>query len=372
MKDPRIQTLAHNLIHYSTALKPGEKVLIEVNGFEVPLTTALIDEAYAVGAVPFVTIKQGEIQEALLRNCNQAQLEAIAGWEADRMSQMDAYIGIRSKDNSFELADLPQAKVELYDKYWMNPVHHGIRVPKTKWVILRYPNHSMAQLAQMPTHRFEDFYFSVCNLDYSKMSKAMDALVELMEKTSQVQLKGPKLDLTFHIDQIPAVKCAGACNIPDGEVYTAPVKDSIQGEITYNTPSVYQGITYENIHFVFKDGKIIQADAGANTERLNQILDSDEGARYVGEFAIGVNPNITFPIFDTLFDEKIMGSFHLTPGCCYDDAYNGNKSVIHWDLVHIQTPEYGGGEIYFDGRLIRKDGRFVIPELDGLNPENLK
>ncbi len=372
MKDPRYQELAHNLIHYSCSLQKGEKVLIEANGFEVPLTTALIDEAYKAGGVPFVTMKQGEIQEALLRGASKEQLKQIGKYEAERMKDMDAYIGVRSNFNSYELADLPQEQVELYDKYWMHPVHHEIRVPKTKWVILRYPNHSMAQLAQMPTHRFEDYYFEVCNLDYSKMSKAMDNLVALMERTNKVKITGPKVNLEFSINSIPAIKCDGKCNIPDGEVYTAPVRDSVNGEITYNTPSLYQGVVYDNIHFCFENGKIVKAEAGVNTDRLNKILDSDEGARYIGEFAIGVNPNVTKPIFDILFDEKIMGSFHFTPGASYDDAYNGNKSVIHWDLVNIQTPEYGGGEISFDDVVIRKDGMFVVDELLCLNPENLK
>lgn len=372
MQDPRIRQLAHNLVTYSTRVQPGEKVLIEVNGEAKELTVALIEEVYRAGGLPLVTIKQEEIKEALLKDCSREQLELIAKYEAARMADMDVYIGVRAGDNSFAMADLPQEKVDMFNKYWQQPVHLNLRVPKTKWVILRYPNHSMAQLAQMPTHRFEDFYYSVCNLDYSKMNRAMDNLVELMNKTDKVQIKGPNVDLTFSIKDIPAVKCAGECNIPDGEVYTAPVRDSINGEITYNAPSLYQGTTFDQVHFRFENGRIVEASAGANTEKLNNILDSDEGARFIGEFAIGVNPNVTTPIYDILFDEKIRGSFHLTPGQCYEEAPNGNDSVIHWDLVNIQTPEYGGGEIWFDDRLIRKDGLFVIPELESLNPENLK
>jgi aminopeptidase len=229
----------------------------------------------------------------------------------------------------------------------------------------------MAQLANTSTEAFEDFYFDVCNLDYAKMSEAMDPLVDLMNKTDVVQIKGPGTDLTFSIKDIPAIKCAGNYNIPDGEVFTAPVKDSVNGTITYNTPSPYQGYTFENVKLTFKDGKIVEATAN-DTDRINRIFDTDEGARYIGEFAIGVNPYILHPMQDILFDEKIDGSFHFTPGQCYDEAANGNKSAIHWDMVNIQRPDYGGGEMYFDGVLIRKDGRFVIPELDGLNPENLK
>ena len=229
----------------------------------------------------------------------------------------------------------------------------------------------MAQLANTSLEAFEDFYFDVCTLDYSKMDHAMDALAALMERTDKVHIKGPGTDLTFSIKDIPAIKCAGECNIPDGEVYTAPVKDSMNGIISYNTPSEEQGFTYENIVFEIENGKIVKATSNDN-DRINHLLDTDEGARYFGEFAIGVNPYILEPMKDTLFDEKICGSFHLTPGASYEDAPNGNKSAVHWDLVMIQRAEYGGGEIYFDDVLIRKDGIFTLPELACLNPENLK
>jgi aminopeptidase len=371
MKDPRFQTLAKNLVNYSLKLKPGEKVLIELSGFELGLVKELIKEIYHAGGYPFVSIKNTEVNRLLLENAEQEQLESIAKWESARMSEMDAYIGIRAGDNANELSDVPEDKMQLYMKYWVDPVHHKIRVPKTKWVVLRYPNHSMAQLAGMSTDSFTDFYFNVCNLDYRKMSQAMDGLVDLLNKTDRVRITGPGTDLSFSIKDIPAVKCDGQLNIPDGEVYTAPVKDSVNGTITFNTPASYQGITYENIYFEFNQGKIVKARANY-TEKLNKILDTDEGARYIGEFALGVNPYILKPMKDTLFDEKIMGSFHLTPGSCYQDADNGNKSAIHWDLVSIQTEELGGGEIFFDDVLIRKNGRFIPESLQPLNAENLR
>jgi len=371
MNDPRFKILAKNLVNYSLQLKTGEKVLIELTGMKLSLAKELINEIYHAGGLPFISLKNTEINRVLLTNARQEQLELIAKWESARMNEMDAYIGIRAGENSSELGDVPEEKMQLYMKYWVDPVHHQIRVPKTKWVVLRYPNHSMAQLAGMSTDRFTDFYFDVCNLDYRKMSDAMDGLVELLNKTDQVRITGPGTDLSFSIKDIPAVKCDGRLNIPDGEVYTAPVKDSVNGTITYNAPASYQGITYENIRFEFKHGKIVHATSNY-TEKLNKILDTDEGARYIGEFALGVNPYILKPMKDTLFDEKIMGSFHLTPGSCYQDAYNGNKSAIHWDLVAIQTEEYGGGSIYFDDVLIRKNGRFIPESLQALNAENLK
>ncbi|ACV64348.1 peptidase M29 aminopeptidase II [Desulfofarcimen acetoxidans DSM 771] len=371
MVDPRIITLARNLVNYSCDLQPGEKILIEAIGLELPFVKELIKEVCRVGGVPFVTIKDNSVNRSLLINASEEQLKMMAKYEAARMEDMDAYIGIRSGNNSAELSDVPQDKLELYNKYFINEVHMKIRVPKTKWVVLRYPSPSMSQLANTSIENFENFYFNVCNLDYEKMSQAMTPLVELMNKTDKVRIVGTGTDLTFSIKSLPAIKCAGKRNIPDGEVFSAPVKDSVNGYITYNTPAQYQGFTYENIRLEFKDGKIVQATAN-DTEKINKVFDTDKGARYVGEFALGVNPYITKPMKDTLFDEKIAGSIHFTPGSAYDECFNGNKSAIHWDLVYIQTLEYGGGEIYFDDVLIRKDGRFVIPQLEGLNPENLK
>lgn len=371
MRDPRIQQLAHNLINYSVNLQKGEKVLIENIGIQPELVKALVQETYKAGGYPFVSTKDPSIERALLHGATEEHYKMVAQFEASVMKEMDAYIGLRAGDNISELSDVPSDKMKIFSKSITQDVHLGIRVPKTKWVVLRYPTNSMAQLAKMSTEAFEDFYFNVCNLDYRKMAEAMDGLVALMNQTDKVRITGPGTDLTFSIKDIPAVKCAGLRNIPDGEVYTAPVRDSVNGTITYNTPSPYQGFTFENVSLTFENGRIVKAEAN-DTERINEIFDTDEGARYVGEFAIGVNPFITEPMQDILFDEKIDGSFHFTPGQCYEEAFNGNQSSIHWDLVNIQRKDYGGGEIYFDDQLIRKDGIFVHPDLLALNPENLK
>ncbi len=370
MIDPRITVLAQNLIRYSCALQGGEKVLIENTGFEAPLVKELVKEVYRIGGLPFVSLKDSSIERAWLLGAGETQVKMRAQYEAARMNEMDAYIGIRSGANSAELSDVPADKMDLYNKFLWEVVHGKIRVAKTKWVVLRYPSPSMAQQAGTSTQAFEDYYFNVCNLDYAQMSQAMEPLVELMNRTDRVRIVGRDTDLTFSIKGLPAIKCAGKRNIPDGEVYSAPVRDSVNGYITYNTPSLFQGVVYEQIRFEFSNGKIVKATAN-DPERINKILDTDEGARYIGEFALGVNPYITIPMKDTLFDEKISGSFHFTPGSAYDSCFNGNKSAIHWDLVCIQTPGYGGGEIYFDDVLVRKDGRFIIKQLEGLNPENL-
>ncbi|HZG15244.1 MAG TPA: aminopeptidase [Candidatus Bathyarchaeia archaeon] len=370
MRDPRLDQLADVLVNYSTRVQKGENVLIYAIGEVTELVKATIKKVYAAGGNPYVQLINPSIQRELIWQTNEDQLAVMREAEVSFMKKMDCYIGIRSGDNINEQSDVPGDKMKLYTSQLQRPVL-DVRVPETRWVILRYPNPSMAQLAGMSTEAFEDFYFKVCTVDYSKMDKAMDNLVELMEKTDKVRITGPGTDLTFSIKGIPAIKCAGTYNIPDGEVFTAPVKDPVNGTITYNTQSPYQGFTFDNVKLTFKDGKIIEATSN-DTARINEVFDTDEGARYIGEFAIGVNPYIQNPMKDILFDEKIDGSFHFTPGQSYDEAPNGNKSAIHWDLVSIQRPEWGGGEIYFDDRLIRKDGRFVVPELEALNPENLK
>jgi aminopeptidase len=358
------------LVNYSCSLKKGEKIYIEAYDIDYMLVNEIIKEVYKVGGLPFVSLYDTRVQRQLLLQTTQEHSTLRAKYAKYLMSDMDAYIGIRGANNTFELSDVPAEKMGVDSKYYAFPVHHEIRVAKTKWVILRYPNPSMAQASSMSTDEFEDLYFKVCNLDYSKMDKAMDNLKAYIEKTDKVRLVTPTTDLTFSIKNIPAIKCSGQRNIPDGEVYTAPIKDSVNGVIEYNAPSMHQGLKHEKVRLVVKNGKIIEATSN-HTEALNKVLDTDEGSRYFGEFSFGLNPYITKPTGDILFDEKISGSIHFTPGASYDEAFNGNTSAVHWDLVLIMTPEYGGGEIYMDGKLIRKDGRFVVKELECLNPENL-
>jgi aminopeptidase len=370
MSDPRHTKLAETLIHYSCDIQPGEKVLIEAIDIPNAFTMELVRMAAAAGALPLVTLKSQEVWRSLLFAASDEQMQLISDLEARRMTEMDAYIGARGANNVSEWSDIPEQGMSLYESTVWKQVHGDIRVPKTKWVVLRWPSPSMAQLAQMSTAGFEDFYFSVCNIDYARMSAAMQPLQELMEATEKVRLVSPGTDLTLNIKDIPAVCCDGHRNIPDGEVFTAPVHDSTNGTIQYNTPTLYQGVTHENIRFEFKDGKIVDASS-SQTAHLNKVLDTDDGSRFVGEFSLGFHPRIHTPMKDILFDEKIAGSIHLTPGQAYKEAWNGNKSQIHWDLILRMDPDAGGGEVWFDDKLIRKDGQFVLDELQGLNPDQL-
>lgn len=371
MIDPRMTKLADVLVNYSCAVKPGEKILFEAIDIPQEFTEECVRLAAAAGGLPLVTLKSNRINRALMLSGSREQWELIADVEKLRMENVQCYVGIRGNPNVSELSDVPADRQKLYESTVWKRVHSEIRVKKTRWVVLRWPTPSMAQLAQMSTSAFEDFYFRVCTMDYARMSRAMQPLKARMEATDRVRIKGPgETDLSFSIKGIPAIPCDGRVNIPDGEVFTAPLRDSINGVLQYNAPTLYRGVTHDHVRFVFRNGKIVEASS-SNTARLNEVLDTDAGARYIGEFAIGFHPHITRPMKDILFDEKIAGSIHFTPGQAYEEADNGNRSEIHWDIVLIQTPEYGGGELWFDDQLIRRDGLFVTDELLGLNPDRL-
>jgi aminopeptidase len=364
MHDERFDKLAKLLVEYSIRLRRNEMVLIEA--FDIPdeMTVALVRAVRNAGGVPFAQVYHGRVNRALAIEASDRQLNLMASHELARMKKMNAYIAVRGSHNITELADVPADKMQLIGKK-LRPVQDQ-RVKRTKWVVLRWPTPSMAQLAGMSTESFEDFYFDVCTLDYRKLQPGMKTLKALMERTDRVEIKGPGTHLTFSIKGIPAVICGGDRNIPDGEVFTAPVKDSVEGRVTFNAPSIYQGTAFDGVRLEFKRGKIVDASSN-ETEKLNKILDSDAGARYIGEFSLGFNPRVFQPMRDILFDEKIAGSFHFTPGQAYDEADNGNRSQVHWDMISIQRPDYGGGELYFDGKLIRKNGKFLPKQLRSLN-----
>jgi aminopeptidase len=375
MKDPRFTKLAQVLVSHSCRVQKGEKVLVEAFDIPADFTVELIKTIAAAGGEPVVSTYTQPVLRALYKSASEPQMKFIGQIERARMEGVQCYMGVRGSNNIAEMSDVPKESMAIYEKHWWNYVHSQVRVPKTKWVVLRWPHAAMAQAANMSTEAFEDFYFNVCaNVDYAKMAKATQPLKELMAQTDRVHIKGPGVtDLQFSIKGIGAKACSGGCNIPDGECYSCPVRDSVNGTIQYNCETLYRGTVFNNIRLTLRNGKIIEAEANnkENTKKLNEILDVDEGARYIGEWSLGFNPHIKQPMKDILFDEKIAGSFHFTPGNAYDDVGNGNKSQIHWDMVCIQRPEYGGGEVWLDGKLIRKDGLFVLPELLDLNPDRL-
>jgi aminopeptidase len=369
MTDPRYTKLAELLVRYSTRLKKGERILLDMIDVPDEFTIELIRAVRDAGALPFVECRHTRVSRELLRDTNPEHAEQVRDLEMFRMKRMQAYIAIRGSHNASENSDVPSDLMAMYSKV-LRPVLN-YRVNKTRWVVLRWPSPSMAQAAGMSTEAFENLYFDVCTMDYDRMAKAMIPLQKRMKRADKVHLKGPGTDLTFSKKGINAVLCEGLRNIPDGEVFSCPTKDSVNGVITFNTPTIYSGTKFENVRLEFKNGKVVKATSN-NTQRLNEILDTDPGARYIGEFSLGFNPYIMNPMCDILFDEKIAGSLHFTPGQAYESADNGNRSAVHWDMVLIQRPEWGGGEVWFDGECIRRDGLFLPKDLQPLNPENLR
>jgi aminopeptidase len=369
MTDPRFTQLARLLVHYSVALQAGDRVLLDIADAPDELAVELLRAARKAGATPIVEVRHSRVSREVLRQTNPEHARLVRDLELHRMRKMQAYVAIRGAHNASETADVPGPLQSLYART-LRPVLN-YRVNKTRWVVLRWPTPSMAQAANSSTEAFEDFYFRVCTLDYRKMARATVPLHRRMARADRVHIKGPGTELTFSIKGIGAQVCAGLRNIPDGEVFSCPVRNSVNGVIQFNTPTLYTGHRFDNIRLEFKDGRIVQA-TGSNTKRLNEILDTDPGARYIGEFSLGFNPHILDPMCDILFDEKIAGSLHFTPGQAYEECDNGNRSAVHWDMVLIQRPEWGGGEVWFDGELIRKNGSFVPKDLRPLNPDQLR
>ena len=369
MTDLRYQKLAKLLVNYSTRVKKGDRALLDLIDVPDEFSIKLMRTVRAAGGTPFVEVRHTRVTRELLLKMTGRQAALACDLELRRMKKMQVYIAIRGSENASENSDVPSDRMALYSRITRPVLDY--RVNRTRWCVLRWPTPSMAQAAGMSTEAFEDLYFDVCTMNYAKMARAMVPLERRMKRANHVHLKSPGTDLTFSIKGIGAKMCKGDRNIPDGEVFSCPVKNSVNGVIQFNTPTIYAGTKFENVRLEFKDGKVVNATAN-NPKRLNEILDTDAGARYVGEFSLGFNPYILNPMCDILFDEKIAGSLHFTPGQAYEECDNGNRSAVHWDLVLIQRPEWGGGEVWFDGELIRKNGLFVPKDLKLLNPANLK
>lgn len=364
--DERLKKLSNTIVNYSIKVKENDRVLIQYESKECnPLIKCLIKDIYKNKGIPFVKLLDNELSSLILESASSKVIDEMVKMKTYEVDNFDCFIRVCYTENEYEDKDVTSdIRKELGSK---SQDVDDIRINGRRWVLLNYPSVVDAYKAKMKYDDFYNFSMDVMNVDYKSLNEKIKPLKDLMEKTDKVRILGPNTDITFSIKDLPAIPCCGTANIPDGELYTAPIKTSVNGVITYNTPSPYHGNIFNNIRLEFKDGKIINATSTEHQDELNEIFNTDEGARYIGEFSLGFNPMITRPMGDILYDEKIMGSIHFTPGRCYEDSDNGNISSIHWDLVLIQTPEYGGGEIYFDDVLIRKDGKFVLDELKDLN-----
>lgn len=365
MQDPRITAMAEVLVDYSTEIQKGDVVLISAVGLEsAPLVKELYRLSLARGAIHVeYEFSDPEINRHFFLNATPEQLSWFPRHKLEFMEMVTVYIGISAGENSMVMSTVD--KTPLIERSRVLKPIVDRRVKHTRWVVTRFPTHGAAQEARMSLEEYESYLFGACCRDWREESRKQEKLKSLMEKTDRVRILASDTDLRFSIKGLPAIKCDGKYNIPDGEVFTAPVRNSVEGFITYDCPTIYLGREFNGIRLEFSQGKIVSATAGGMTDELNAILDTDEGARYIGEFSLGVNTGIRKPMRNILFDEKIFGSIHFTPGQAYDECDNGNRSAVHWDMVKLLE---GGGEIWFDDTLIQKDGRFVHPDLLDLNP----
>lgn len=362
MYDARNRELAEKIIGYSTRTEKGDNVLVEVFGLNgAHLAQEMAQAAFDRGANPFIQIHDTDIVRIERERGDRdywSRRRDVAGMPT--MKEMDVYIGLRASENIYELGGVSPEADKAYSEEYFRPVHSRERVNNTRWCVMRYPSPAFAMNARMPTDRFADFYYKACLLDYAELGERMKPLHERLAAAKEVKLVGEGTDITLGIEGQNWIPCAGDVNIPDGEIFSSPIIDSVNGTITY-APSVYNGKPFGWIRFDVKDGVIVDCDSD-NKEALESILDTDEGARRFGEFAIGTNPHISEPMFDILFDEKIWGSIHLTPGQAYDMASNGNSSAVHWDLVCI------GSDVIIDGEKVREGRYWVVDDLKPLNP----
>jgi len=367
MKDKRIEKLASVLVNFSTSIKKGDMVLIEAIGTPTLPFVKEIHRQTLIKGAKYVEIwfSEPEVTKDFYNLATKQQIDFFPKHKLDFMKKVNAYIAVRAPENSMVFANVDHKNL-LTNQKVMQPILNW-RVNHTKWVVTRWPCHGFAQEAKMSLEELFDFYFAACIQDWASVGKRQAKLARMMKETKEIKVKASDTDLVLRKDKLPAINCNGLRNIPDGEVYTAPVKNSVEGYITFNCPAVYQSQEFDGICLEFKNGKVVKATCSAGDEgKLNAILDTDEGGRYIGEFSLGTNHNITKPMRNILFDEKIGGSIHMACGMAYEECNNGNKSAIHWDIIKILK---GDGEIYFDGKLIQKNGYFVHPSLVDLNPK---
>lgn len=366
--DPRFRKIASTVMRHSLKIKPGEKVIISAVDDGDKLCEALVEEAYACGALPFVSLEQTNVRRAILLGATQEQLELMAKPTVALMEEMDCSVTISAPYNSCEFSLVDQEKQTMYTKYCRSQISRARG--KLRWVSLTYPNHAMAQNAGMSLSDFSDYYFDLMTMDYEKLERASLPMAMRMRAADKVRIVAPGTDLTVSLKGFTALIAAGEHNLPDGEIASTPDRYSVNGTISFNIPSMHNGFLFKDVVLTFKDGKLVDASAN-DTERFWREVSLDEGCRYIGEFSMGTSPFVNQIVHETLFDEKMGGSMHMALGACYNfpGRDNGNRSSIHWDLIQSHRPEHGGGEVWIDGELVRKDGIYLPEDLRTLNPD---
>jgi len=376
MPDPRDVKLAELLVNYSIDLKKGENVYLLTDSVEtLPLFLEVYKKIISVGGYPYphILLDPHLSAEAFdyiwMKYASEEQLHHFSEIKYHEMKAMHAYIRIGGPANKQHLAGISRERIALRQKVTKPILDERLR---KKWVVTRYPTPSMAQAANMSTEDFINFYYNACLIDWQQQEQLQEKIKNVFEKGKIIRIIGENTDLRFSIEHRKVIKCYGkckhladlgiweGCNMPDGEIYIAPVENSAEGYIKYTYPYNKEGEIISGIFFRFEHGKIVEYKAEVNQEALKIMLETDEGAKRIGEFGIGTNDGIQRFVNDVLFDEKIAGTVHVTPGNAYEGSGGLNKSAVHADIVKDLRKEYGGGEIQVDGETVQKDGKWTF------------
>jgi len=353
MTDPRAKKAAQILVDHSAKLKKGDYVQIITDPEAKELALEVYKLALQRGAYPKIVVSLPGQSYIYYKYASKEQLSKFPEISYYEIKKTDAVIYIGAPNNTKELTNVDPKKISIRQRVCKKISDY--RVNNTKWILYEYPTEALAQDAEMSLEEFTDFAYNATNVDWKKESKKQDKLKKILDKGKSVRIIGKNTDISFSIAGKKAIKCDGDHNMPDGEVFTEPVKHSINGYITYDFPAIHGGREVDGIRLEFKDGKVVKATATKNEEFLKQMLETDSGSRYVGEFGVGVNYNIKKFIKNTLFDEKIGGTIHLALGNAYQETGGENSSAIHWDMIKDLRK---GGKLYIDGKLVQENGKF--------------
>ncbi len=367
MRDPRVANLAKILVRYSTRVGEGDTCLIEGSAAAEPLIAAVYDEVLEAGGHPVATMSFEGQAASFFERASDAQLEwisPVAEWGAE---QADCRIVIGADTNTRELSGVPperQTKREAATRRLMQRIMERSAEGDFRWVYTIFPTNAYASDAEMSLRAFEDFYLGACLADeadpvaaWKRASEETRRLAERVQGASEIHVTGPGTDIRLGVEGRTFIPCFGDRNMPDGEFFTGPIEDSVEGEVTFHLPAMVGGREVAGVRLRFAAGKVVDASAERGEEYLLQLLDTDEGSRRLGELGIGTNYRIDRGTRNVLLDEKIGGTVHMALGASYPESGGRNESAVHTDLV---CDLRGGGRIEADGKLIQEDGRFVV------------
>lgn len=367
MQDVRIERWAFTLVHYCLAVKAGESVAIRATPLAAPLVEAVYREVLRVGAYPLALVDLESLDEVLLREGNESQLTMPSPVMAAMAEHIDAQLTIGSKTNTRALSSIDPVRIAKRRQAYHNVariLRAREQAKRYRWSSTLYPTVGYAQDAEMSLHAFEEFVFDVCFLNdpdpiarWQEVSAQQQRLVNWLAGHQWVHIKGNGTDLKLSIQGRVFINSDGKRNFPSGEFFTGPVEQSANGVIQFDMPSSYEGHTIEGVRLVFREGKVVEVSASQGQAFLEQMLELDAGARYLGEFAFGNNPRVYRPTRNTLFDEKMGGTVHLALGNSYPETGGVNQSALHWDMVCDLREE---GEVWVDDVLFLQDGKILL------------